>query len=254
MSKLENKIALVTGGNRNIGRETALALAADGADVIITYRSRAEDAAQTVADIEALGRKAAAVQLDLSGTGEIADFVETVKGQLGHWGRQDFDILVNNAGILGDQMFGQVEEAALDRVYSTNYKGVFMLTQALDPLLAEGGRVVLISSGTAQVAFAPLVSYGPLKAAIESLTPYLAKHFGGRGITVNAVAPGGLDDEFNAELFDRMPQARDYLRGNTALGRIGMPEDVAGVIAFLASPAAGFVSGAVIPVDGGYHL
>jgi NAD(P)-dependent dehydrogenase (short-subunit alcohol dehydrogenase family) len=254
MSKeLNTKIALVTGGNRNIGRETALALAAQGADVIITYREQKESAAKTVADLQALGVKAAALQVNLTGTAQLPAFVAQFKAQLAAWGRSDFDILVNNAGTLRIATFDKVSEDDLDTVFATNYKSVFFLTQHLHSLIANGGRIVNLGSGTARIAFGPLVSYGPLKAALQSLTLYLASFLGGRNITVNAVAPGGLDDDFNAPLFAMIP-AKDYIKANTAVGRVGVPRDVGGVIAFLCSPQASFVSGAVLPVDGGYHL
>jgi NAD(P)-dependent dehydrogenase (short-subunit alcohol dehydrogenase family) len=254
MSKeLTGKIALVTGGNRNIGRETALALAAQGADVVITYREQQEAAAQTVKDLEARGVKAAALQVDLTGTDQLSRFVTQFKSQLQAWGRQDFDVLINNAGTLRIASFDRVTESDLDTTFATNYKSVFFLTQHLHGVLADNGRIVNLGSGTARIAFGPLVSYGPLKAALQSLTLYLASFLGHRGITVNAVAPGGLDDDFNAPLFAMMP-AKDFIKAHTAVGRIGLPRDVGGVIAFLCSPRASFVSGAVLSIDGGYHL
>jgi NAD(P)-dependent dehydrogenase (short-subunit alcohol dehydrogenase family) len=254
MSKdLSNKLALVTGGNRNIGRETALALARAGADVVITYRAQRDSAAQTVKDLQALGVKAAALQVDLTGTAQLPAFVAQFQQQLAAWGRTDFDILVNNAGTLRIATFDKVSEDDLDAIFDTNYKSVFFLTQKLMDLIADNGRIVNLGSGTARIAFAPLVSYGPLKAALQSLTLYLASFLGKRGITVNAVAPGGLDDDFNAPLFAMMP-AKDYIKANTAIARVGVPNDVGGVIAFLCSPQASFVSGAVLSIDGGYHL
>jgi NAD(P)-dependent dehydrogenase (short-subunit alcohol dehydrogenase family) len=253
MSTLKHKVALVTGGNRNIGRETALALARDGADVVITYRAQADSAAQTVADLQALGVRAAALQVDLTGTAQLPAFVERFQQQLAQWQRKDFDILVNNAGTLRIATFDKVSEDDLDAVFATNYKSVFFLTQKLVGSMADQGRIVNLGSGTARIAFGPLVSYGPLKAALQSLTLYLASFLGKRGITVNAVAPGGLDDDFNAPLFAMMP-AKDYIKANTAVARVGVPNDVGGVIAFLCSPQASFISGAVLPVDGGYHL
>ena len=248
-------IALVTGGSRNIGRDAALALASAGADVVITYRENDEMAADVVRDIEALGRRAAAIGVDLTGSAELDRFEAEFTAVLSGWGSEHFDVLVNNAGTLRLGTFDTITEDDLDAVFETNSKSVFLLTQRLAPKLNDGGRIVNLGSGTAQIAFGPLVSYGPLKAALQSLTKYLAAHLGPRGITVNAVAPGGLDDDFNATLFDEVfPPARDYIRSNTAVGRIGMPDDIGGVIAFLASPAASFISGAVIPVDGGYHL
>jgi NAD(P)-dependent dehydrogenase (short-subunit alcohol dehydrogenase family) len=253
MSTLNKKLALVTGGNRNIGRETALALARAGADVVITYHQQADTAAATVKDLQALGVKAAALQVNLTGTAQLPAFVEQFKQQLAAWGRKDFDILVNNAGTLRIGTFDKISEDDLDAVFNTNYKSVFFLTQKLAGSMADHGRIVNLGSGTARIAFGPLVSYGPLKAALQSLTLYLAAFLGGRGITVNAVAPGGLDDDFNAPLFAMMP-AKDYIKANTAVARVGVPNDVGSVIAFLCSPEASFISGAVLPIDGGYHL
>jgi NAD(P)-dependent dehydrogenase (short-subunit alcohol dehydrogenase family) len=253
MSSLKGKTALVTGGNRNIGRESALALARNGANVVITYREKKDSALQTVKDLEGLGVKAAAIQVNLTGTSQLDAFIETFKSQLAAWGRNDFDILINNAGTLRIATFDRVTEDDLNVIFETNYKSVFFLTQKLASLIANEGRIVNLGSGTARIAFGPLVSYGPMKAALQSLTLYLASFFGPRGITANAVAPGGLDDDFNAPLFAMMP-AKDYIKANTAVGRVGVPKDVGGVIAFLCSPEANFVSGAVIPIDGGYHL
>jgi NAD(P)-dependent dehydrogenase (short-subunit alcohol dehydrogenase family) len=253
MKSLQGKIALITGGNRNVGRETALALAAKGADIVITYRQQQDSAAQTVKGLQALGVKAAAIQVDLTGTPQLDGMVAQFKAQLTQWGRSDFDILVNNAGISRIATFDRASEDDLDAIFATNYKSVFFLTQKLDAMIANNGRIVNLSSGLARLTFGPLIAYGPIKAAVQSLTLYLASHFGKRGITANAVAPGGLDDDFNAQLFAMMP-ARDYIRGNTAVDRVGVPNDVGGVIAFLCSPEASFVSGAVINIDGGFKL
>jgi NAD(P)-dependent dehydrogenase (short-subunit alcohol dehydrogenase family) len=253
-SSLTNKIALITGGSRNIGRETALRLAAKGANIVITYREQKDAAEQTVRDLEVLGVKAQAIQVTLTGTGELERMMEEFQAILETWGRKDFDILVNNAGTLRLGTLDVITEEDLDAIYQTNYKSVFFLTQRLMPQIADGGRIINLGSGTARIAFAPLVSYGPFKAALQSLTLYLASFLGKRGITVNALAPGGLDDDFNTPLFAINPQARGYIASNTAVGRIGIPKDVAGVIAFLCSDEASFSSGAVIPIDGGYHL
>jgi len=251
---LDGKVALVTGGSRNIGRETALALATRGADVVITYREREADARSAVDEIEAQGQRAHALRVDFTGTTQLDSFVSAFRATLKDWGRTDFDILVNNAGTLRLGTFDKITEDDVDHVYQTNYKSVLFLTKRLAGDIADNGRIVNLGSGTARIAFGPLVSYGPLKAALQSLTLYWASFFGARGITVNAVAPGGLDDDFNAHLFEIMPPARDYITSNTALKRIGLPNDVAGVIAFLCEPQASFISGAIINIDGGYHL
>lgn len=252
--ELSGKTALVTGGSRNIGRETALALADKGADVVITYVRQADAARSTVLALEAKEVRAASLQVNLTGTDELDRFVADFECLLGSWGRERFDMLINNAGTLRLGTFDRVTEADVDANFLTNYKSVFFLTQKLDSMLADNGRVVNLGSGTARIAFAPVVAYGPMTAAIQSLTLYLASYFGKRGITVNAVAPGGLDDDFNAGLFEQMPQAKGYITSNTTLARIGVPADVAGVIAFLCSSEASFINGAVVNIDGGYHL
>jgi NAD(P)-dependent dehydrogenase (short-subunit alcohol dehydrogenase family) len=230
MSTLSKKLALVTGGNRNIGRETALALALAlaraGADVVIAYHQQADSAAATVKDLQALGVKAAALQVSLTGTAQLPAFVERFQQQLAAWGRKDFDIRVNNAGTLRIGAFDKISDDDLDAVFNTHYQSVFFLTQKLAVLMANNGRIVNLGSGTARIAFGP------------------------RGITVNAVAPGGLDDDFNAPLFAMMP-AKDTIKANTAVARVGVPNDVGSVIAFLCSPQASFISGAVLPIDGG---
>jgi len=251
---LSGKIALVTGASRNIGRETALTLADRGADVVITYRQQRDAAASVVEQIRAKGVRAEALQVDFDDTGGLDDFVRAFVNVLDGWGTSKFDILINNAGQLRFGTFEKTSEDDLDTIYRVNYKSPYFVTQRLADRIADGGSIVNLGSGTARFAFAPLVSYGPLKAALQSLTLYWANHFGPRGITANAVAPGGLDDDFNAPLFEVMPQAREYLATNTAVGRVGLPDDVAGVIAFLCEPAASFISGAIINVDGGYHL
>jgi NAD(P)-dependent dehydrogenase (short-subunit alcohol dehydrogenase family) len=252
--ELDSKVALVTGGSRNIGRETALALADMGASVVITYVKQADAAKKTVADLESKGVRAACIRVDLTGTAELDRFVAEFRQVLTSWKCEKFDILVNNAGTLRLGTFDQITEADLDANLLTNYKSVFFLTQKLLGVLADGGRIVNLGSGTARIAFAPLVAYGPTKAAVQSLTLYLASFLGPRGVTVNAVAPGGLDDDFNAGLFKQVPPSKGYITSNTALTRIGVPTDVAGVIAFLCTQQAAFVNGAIINIDGGFHL
>jgi NAD(P)-dependent dehydrogenase (short-subunit alcohol dehydrogenase family) len=252
---MSNRTALVTGGNRNIGKEISLALATKSTDIIITYNERAEQAVETVKELQALGVKATAIQANLSLSGTPAQLVESVKNVLTDWDKSGLDILVNNAGTLRIGTFDRITEDDLDAIYNTNYKSIFFLTQQLIPILNQNGRIVNLGSGTAKIAFAPLVAYGPIKAALQSLTLYLASFLGNKGITVNAVAPGGLDDDFNATLFNQIfPAARDYIKSNTAVGRIGMPNDIGNAVAFLCSPEASFISGAILPIDGGYHL
>ena len=251
---LEGKVALVTGASRNVGQETALALGKLGADVVVTYVHNQSGAKETVQKLTVQGVRAEAIQVNLAKTSEIDVFTSNFRGVLSKWGRSNFDILINNAGIIKLGTFDKVTEEDLDALYQINYKGVFFLTQQLVGDMADGGRIINIGSGTAGIAFAPMVGYGPLKAAIQSLTLYLASFLGDRQITVNAVAPGGLDDDFNSDLFEQMSGTKDFISSSTALGRIGKPNDIGGVIAFLCTDEASFINGAVIPIDGGYHL
>ena len=250
-----NKTAIVTGGSRNIGKETAIELASESVDIIITYNEKAERANETVKELEALGVKATAFQINFETTSQIKSFVEKVQETLTKWGKSGVDILINNAGIARIAPFDKVTEADIDAVFGVNYKSIFFLTQQLLPILNDGGRIVNLGSGTARIAFGPLVSYGPSKAALQSLTLYLASFLGSKKITVNAVAPGGLKDDFNAPFIDGIfPAFEQVVTSNTAVGRIGLPNDVSKVIAFLCSDQASFISGAIIPIDGGYHL
>ena len=170
---LKGKIALVTGGSRNVGRETALELGERGADVVVTYVHNQSGAMETVQKLMAKGVRAEALHVNLTGTSELDVFVSNFKGVLSKWGRSNFDILVNNAGIIKLGTFDKVTEEDLDALYQTNYKSIFFLTQKLVDNMADGGRIINLGSGTAGIAFAPLVGYGPLKAAIQSLTLYL---------------------------------------------------------------------------------
>lgn len=252
---LTGRTALITGGSGAIGRLTAIELAEKGADIIVTYNSNEDAAAKVVSDVEATGQKAFALKSDFSSGDQAEELATQVLECLTSWGTEGLDILVNNAGTLRIGGFDQITGEDLDVIYNTNFKSTVLLTQALTPHLNDGGRIINLSSGLANGVFPPLIAYGPLKAALQAMTLYWAQILGGRGITVNAVAPGGLDDEFNAKLFDEIiPGARDYIAGSTALGRVGLPEDVSGVIGFLCDPKAGFISGEILKIDGGFKL
>ncbi len=254
MNTLENRVALVTGGSRSLGKATALRLAALGADVCLTYHSQAEAAEEVVAEIEGMGRKAVALQADFAGTAHLASFVEQFKGVLGSWETDKFDILVNNAGVLTRKPFAYVREADLDAQYNTNFKSVFFLTQTLVGDMRDGGRIINLGSGTTRTAFAPLIAYATIKSAVELFSQYLAKELGPRQITVNAVSPGALDTDFNKGLFEEMPGAKDYIASITALGRVGAAQDAAGVIAFLCTDEACWITGQRLEVSGGAYL
>ncbi len=248
-----NKTALITGGSRGLGREIALRLGAQGTDVILTYRQERDRAQSVVDELQNSGRKAASVQVELNGTGQLDALCARVSGILEEW-NAGLDILIPNAGVLTMKSFGELTEEDLDRQYQVNYKSLFFLLQRLIPRLSDGGRIVTIGSGTTHHAFLPLIGYAPLKAAVETLTVYLAQLLGSRGITVNAVAPGALDTDFNAPLFEAMPAVPGYIGQQTALSRIGMPTDVVGVVAFLCSDEARWITGHRLDVSGGFKL
>jgi len=254
MSSLEGKVALVTGGSRSLGKSVALMLAARGADVLITYRSAKAEADETVSEIRNLGRRAVALSVDLSGesAGELVTAVAAALGE--SFGGAKLDFLINNAGINSQVPFSKVSLDELNKVFQVNYAAPFMLTQGLLPHMADGGRIVYIGSGTGRFVVPTMSAYGPLKAAVETLARYVAAEVGPRNMTANAVSPGMLDTAFNKEGMESHPEVTDYITGMTALNRLGKPDDVCGVIAFLCSPEAKFVTGQRIEVSGGIYL
>jgi len=252
---LEGKTAIITGGSRSLGKETATTLAKSGADIILSYRSEKEKAREVANEIENSGRKAAILQADFDGNlDKIDGFVTECREVLKNWGKDKFDILYNNAGIGCHTPFPKLSEKESDDQYNTNYKSVVFLTQSLLNDINDGGRIVNVSSGSTRFSVPFLIGYTPLKAAIESFSTYLAKILGERKITVNVIAPGPLDTDFNEELFKSMPQVKDFIAEQCTLGRVGVVEDVAGVTLFLCSDAGGWVTGQRIEISGGMSL
>lgn len=250
-----SKIALVTGGSRGLGKNMALKLAANGNDMIIVYRSNAREASEVVAGIEALGRKAIAMQLDTSDVKSFDAFFTALTGVLSDkWGRDTFDFLVNNAGISRPSAFAQTSESDFDELMNVHFKGVYFLSQKALPFLADQGRIVNLSTGLARFATPGYAAYGAMKGAVETMTRYMAKELGSRGITVNAVAPGAIHTDFNKDSFDNHPGLTDFISSMTALGRVGMPDDIGGVVAFLCSEDARWITGQRIEVSGGMFL
>ncbi len=249
------RIALVTGGSRGLGRNTALHLAQQGVDVILTYRMQQADADATVADIAALGRQAVALQLDVEHSAGFAAFVARLRSVLQQrWQRQNFDYLVNNAGMGEHAAVADTTEAQFDALVNVHLKGTFFLTQALLPLLADGGRIVNVSSGLTRFALPGYAAYAAMKGAVEVLTRYLAKELGPRGIAVNTIAPGAIATDFGGGAVRDNPQLNGLIASQTALGRVGQPDDIGGVIAALLSDANRWINGQRIEASGGIFL
>ncbi len=252
--KHTNKIALITGGSRGLGRNTALKLARDGADVILTYRERKDEGQAVLAEIEKLGRKAALLQLDVANTGGFDAFAKTVVETLqAKWQRNDLDFLINNAGIDVYSLIGQTTEDAFDRLLNVHFRGVYFLTQRMLPLIANGGRIVCTSTGLTRFVIPGYAAYASMKGAIEVFIKYLAKELGPRGITANAVAPGAIETDFTRTALEH-PGAKDFLVSNVALGRIGVPDDIGGVVSFLCSEEGRWVDAQRLEASGGMFL
>jgi NAD(P)-dependent dehydrogenase (short-subunit alcohol dehydrogenase family) len=249
------KVALVTGGSRGLGRNTALSLARKGVDVILTYHSNRAEAEAVVSAIGALGQKAVALPLDAGAAASFEEFASQVgKSLTDIWGRERFDFLVNNAGIGLYAPFAQTAEADFDRLMNVHFRGVFFLTQRLLPLIADGGRIVNISSGLARFTLPGLSAYAAMKGAIEVLTRYLAKELGPRGIAVNTVAPGAIETDFGGGMVRDNAEVNQSVASQTALGRVGLPDDIGPMIASLLSDDNRWVNGQRIEVSGGVYL
>lgn len=252
---LQTPIALITGGSRGLGRSMALAVAGQQQDVILTYRSQVEEAQTVVGEIEALGRRAIALPLDVGNGASFDAFATTVRDALAtHWRRESFDALVNNAGIGVHAAFEQTTEAQFDQLMNIHLKGPFFLTQKLLPLIANGGRILNISTGLARFSLPGYAAYATMKGGIEVLTRYLAKELGPRGIAVNVVAPGAIETDFGGGAVRDNAQLNQFVASQTALGRVGKPDDIGGVVASLLSPANRWINAQRIEASGGMFL
>lgn len=249
------KIAIVTGSSRGLGKEMALHLAAKGHDVIVTYNSKKDEAEAVVAAIEGAGSKGAALQLDVSDSGSFSAFANAI-GELlqGKWGRQKFDFLVNNAGIGLRAPFAEMSEEQFDQLFNIHLKGPYFLTQALLPFMADGGRIVNISTGLTRFAMPGYSAYAAMKGAIEVLTRYQAKELGSRGIAVNVVAPGAIETDFGGGVVRDNDEVNQFIASQTALGRVGLPEDIGGVVASLLSDDNHWINAQRIEASGGMFL
>jgi len=250
-----SKIAIVTGSSRGIGRNTALSIARRGGDVIITYKSNAAQADKIVSEIVALGRKAVAFQLDAGDVSSFKKFAGQVKSALNEtWKRDTFDHLVNNAGHGDMALIAEATEAHFDGLFNVHFKGVYFLTQAMLPLLAEGGRIVNLSSGLTRVSYPGFSAYAAAKGAVEVLSVYLAKELGSRGIAVNCVAPGAIETDFLGGAVRDTPEMNKAFADMIALGRVGVPDDIGPMIASLLSEDNRWVTAQRIEVSGGQAI
>lgn len=248
-------IALITGGSRGLGRSMALHLAARGVGVVITYRERAEEARQVVRTIEEQGGCAAALPLDVARAAEFPAFARRVQQELEQrFQRSRFDYLVNNAGAGVHAPLSETTEEQFEWLLNVHFKSVLFLTRELLPLLVDGGRILNVSSGLTRFTFPGYGAYAAMKGAVEVLTRYFARELAPRRITVNTLAPGAIETDFNGGAVRDNPELNRLIAESIALGRVGLPEDVGGAASVLLSPESGWITGQRIEASGGQLL
>jgi len=254
LESMTNRIAIISGGSRGLGGNTAVNLARRGVDILFTYRANQKEAESLIREAKTTGRKAAGFRLDTGDVRAFDDFVTEVRKTLKSWGQERFDYLVNNAGNSLHAAFAETTEAQFDEIFHVHVKGVYFLTQKLLPLMNDGGRIVNISSGLARFALPGSSAYGSAKGAVEVLARYLAKELGPRGITANVVAPGAIQTDFSGGTVRDNPEINKRIAEMTALGRAGVPDDIGPMVAALLSDENRWVNGQRIEVSGGMVL
>lgn len=251
----KNKIALVTGGSRGLGKNMVIALAKKGIDVAFTYNTNKEAADSVVSEIQSLGQNAYAFQLDTSNIKLLDGFIKQMTEYLKEkTGSANFDFLINNAGTALYMPVTDVTEEQMDAIYNIHYKGVFFLTQKALPFMNDGGGIINISSGLTRLTMPGSSIYGSIKTAVESLTRYMAKELGSRKIRVNVVAPGAIETDFGGGRVRDNKEINDQIASLTALGRVGVPDDIGGVVAFLCTEEARWINAQRIEVSGGQGI
>ncbi|KQR94422.1 short-chain dehydrogenase [Chryseobacterium sp. Leaf180] len=252
---MKAKIALVTGASRGLGKDSVTALAKKGFDIILTYQTKKEAADAVVKEIETLGRKAFALPLDISTTAGFDTFAGEVKQLLNtEFGSAKLDALVNNAGVGLNKSFETTTEEILDAMTNIHFKGPYFLTQKLLPLMNDGGSIVNTSSGLARFSFPGYSAYGAMKAAVDSLSRYQALELGSRKIRVNSIAPGAIETDFGGGVVRDVAEMNQHLAADTALGRVGLPDDIGSVVAFLCSDDSKWINAQRIEVSGGFRI
>ena len=251
----QNKIALVTGGSRGLGKDMAISIAKKGIDVLVTYRSNKAEAEDTVQQVEQHGQKGFALALDMSEFGSLDSFVQQVASVLQEqFNATGIDYLINNAGMGATIPFADVTEEVFTDFLNVHFKGVYFLTQKCLPHLADGGAIINISTGTTRFANPGYSVYASMKGAVEVFTKYLAKELGARGIRANVIAPGPIETDFNNAAIRSNPQMKGFLSSMAPLGRVGSADDIGGVVAFLCSDEARWINGQRIEVSGGINV
>ena len=251
---MTRKIAIITGGSRGLGANAALKLAARNTDLIITYNQNKAAADEVVSSITKLGVRATALHLDAGSVSAIPTFITQVQETLAQWGSERFDILINNAGMGMQAAFADVTEDQFDALMNVHLKSEFFLTQTLVPLMADGGRILNVSSGLARFTLPGYSVYASMKGAIEVLTRYLAKELGHRGISVNVLAPGAIETDFGGGIVRDNKEVNAMIASGTALGRVGLPDDIGDLIAALVSDDCRWVNAQRIEASGGVFI
>ncbi|WP_412467859.1 SDR family NAD(P)-dependent oxidoreductase [Pedobacter sp. KLB.chiD] len=253
--EIQNKIALITGGSRGLGKNAAIKIASKGIGIILTYQSKKEEADATVNEIKKLGVPAAAIPLNVGDAKTFDAFFSEVKSVLESvFHAEKFDFLINNAGIGIHASFADTTEEQFDELVNIHYKGAFFLTQKALPLLNDGSGIINVSSGLARFATPGYAAYASMKGAMETLTKYQAKELGSRGIRSNIVAPGAIETDFGGGMVRDNDQINAAIAANTALGRVGLPDDIGGVVAFLCTEDARWINAQRIEASGGMFL
>lgn len=251
---MKQQTALVTGSSRGLGKDMALALAKKGINVIITYKGNKEDAEQVANDVEALGAKAAVLQLDMENLGSYDAFIQSALAAIQPWGSDKIDHLINNAGIGGGRTIADATEEFFDAMLNVHFKGVYFFTQKWMQHINDGGSVINISTGTTRFRNPGYSIYSSMKSAVETFTKHIAAEYGNRQIRANIVAPGPIETDFNGAAIRNNPQLKAMLGERTPLGRVGVAEDIGGVVAFLCTEDARWVNGQRIEVSGGINM
>jgi NAD(P)-dependent dehydrogenase (short-subunit alcohol dehydrogenase family) len=255
MDNTKNKVALVTGGSRGLGKDMCIQLAKKGFNIILTYNSKATEAESVVAEITAMGSKAKAIQLDVSNAKSFDGFVKSVQSALTNdFATENIFALVNNAGVGAYTSIAETSEEVFDSMVNIHLKAPYFITQKLLPVISEGGSIVNISSGLARFSYNNYAPYAIMKAAIESLTRYQAQEFGAKKIRVNTIAPGAIATDFGGGAVRDNADLNKMIAGMTALGRVGLPDDIGSVVAFLCSDDAKWINAQRIEVSGGVHI